>query len=64
MDFLKSIPKGHSSNLRELRLCLFFSCLIKAASNHGYRYFEYAQTAIKYAVEDYFLKPIDEIALN
>ncbi|HIU75899.1 MAG TPA: response regulator [Candidatus Pelethocola excrementipullorum] len=30
----------------------------------GYRYFEYAQTALRYGVEDYLLKPIDEIELN
>lgn len=30
----------------------------------GYRYFEYAQTALKYGVEDYLLKPIEEEELN
>ena len=30
----------------------------------GYRYFEYAHTALKYGVEDYLLKPIDEEELN
>ena len=26
----------------------------------GYRYFEYAQTALKFGVKDYLLKPIEE----
>ena len=30
----------------------------------GYRYFEYARKAIKYGVEDYLLKPIEEDELN
>lgn len=30
----------------------------------GYRYFEYAQTALRYGVEDYLLKPIEEVELN
>ncbi|NBH83949.1 response regulator [bacterium C-53] len=30
----------------------------------GYRYFEYAHTALKYGVKDYLLKPIDEVELN
>lgn len=30
----------------------------------GYRYFEYAQTALKFGVKDYLLKPIDEDELN
>lgn len=30
----------------------------------GYRYFEYARNAIQLGVEDYLLKPIDELALN
>lgn len=30
----------------------------------GYRYFEHAQRAIKYGVQDYLLKPIDEEELN
>ena len=30
----------------------------------GYRYFEYAHSALKYGVEDYLLKPIDEEELN
>jgi Response regulator containing CheY-like receiver domain and AraC-type DNA-binding domain len=30
----------------------------------GYRYFEYAHTALKYGVEDYLLKPIEEDELN
>lgn len=30
----------------------------------GHRYFEYAQRAIKYGVQDYLLKPIDEEELN
>ena len=30
----------------------------------GYRYFEYAQTALKFGVKDYLLKPIEEDELN
>lgn len=30
----------------------------------GYRYFEYAQTAIRYGVSDYLLKPINKKELN
>ncbi|MEG1515894.1 MAG: response regulator [Clostridia bacterium] len=30
----------------------------------GYRLFEYAHNALKYNVEDYLLKPIDNVALN
>ena len=30
----------------------------------GYKYFEYAQTALKFGVKDYLLKPIDEDELN
>lgn len=30
----------------------------------GYRYFEYAQSALKFGVKDYLLKPIDEDELN
>ena len=30
----------------------------------GYSHFEYAQTAIRYGVSDYILKPVNEEALN
>lgn len=54
LDGLELIKRVHELGLSDVRFVVI----------SGYREFEYAHTALKYGVEDYLLKPVNEKELN